>query len=138
MPIETLLQADADVKTNYFMSVGGKSQLSISPEFVTSALDFPGYTIIRSIGIGRGITVRTRNCISAIFFSCSALCGGRSVGFTHLCEQAREEALQLLIRQAQAMGGNAIIAFRFEANNIMDGMTEVLAYGTVVEVRPNK
>jgi uncharacterized protein YbjQ (UPF0145 family) len=137
MSIQTLLQVNAEVKNNYYMSVGGQSQLSINPAFVTSALDFPGYTIVRSLGIGRGITVRTRNCCSAIAFACSALCGGRSVGFTYLCEQAREEAMQLLIRQAQTMGGNAIIAFRFEANNVMDGMTEVLAYGTVVEIKAN-
>jgi uncharacterized protein YbjQ (UPF0145 family) len=128
------MEFDTRPKTNYFLSVGGKEQIKIDISFITTALELPGYKIVRSCGIARGITCRSRNCCAAI---CAALCslgGGRNSMFTYLCEQAREEALQLLIKQAQHMGGNAIIGFRYESHDIIDGITEVLAYGTAVEI----
>ncbi len=106
----------------------------VGPDFITTGLDFPGYKIDRNVGIARGITVRSRNVCSTIaglFCSCA---GGRVEIFVHLCETAREEALQLLIRQAEHMGGNAIVGFRYEAHDVVNGVTEVLAYGTVVVV----
>jgi uncharacterized protein YbjQ (UPF0145 family) len=103
---------------------------------VATTNDLPGYRIVRHIGLVRGITVRSRNLIANIGGGLQSLLGGNVTIYTNLAEQARQEAYDHLVRHALEMGANAVIAMRYDANEIMDGITEVLAYGTAVWVEP--
>ena len=98
--------------------------------------DLPGYRIVRHIGVVRGITVRSRNAISAWVGGVQSIFGGKLSIYVTLAETAREEAYQSLVTHAREHGANAVIAMRYDANEIMDGITEVLAYGTAVVVEP--
>ena len=103
-------------------------------EFVTTANELPQYKIVRSLGIVRGISVRSRNIFASISAVCCSLCGGSNSMFIQLCEDTREEASDIMRKRAGAMGANAIIGMRFDANEIAAGITEVMAYGTAVIV----
>ena len=93
-----------------------------------------GYRIKKQLGLVRGITVRSRSIVGNIAGGIMTLFGGKSAIYTELCETAREEALQLMIKHGQDLGCNAIINMRYDANEVMNGLTEVLAYGTAVVV----
>jgi uncharacterized protein YbjQ (UPF0145 family) len=93
-----------------------------------------GYKIVKHLGVVRGITVRSRSALGNIAGGFQSLFGGRLSIYVELCENSREEAYQLLIQHAQVMGANAIINMRYDANEVMQGITEVLAYGTAVVV----
>jgi uncharacterized protein YbjQ (UPF0145 family) len=101
---------------------------------VTTANSLEGYKIIKQLGVVRGVTVRSRSALGNIAGGFQSLFGGRLSIYVELCEKTRQEAYQLLIEHAQVMGANAIIAMRYDANEIMQGITEVLAYGTAVVV----
>ncbi|OAQ42164.1 hypothetical protein A5893_03345 [Pedobacter psychrophilus] len=101
---------------------------------ITTATSLEGYKITKQLGLVRGITVRSRSVLGNMAGGFMTIFGGRSAIFTELCEKAREEALQLLILHGQEMGANAIINMRYDANEVMNGLTEVLAYGTAVVV----
>ena len=101
---------------------------------VTTSTSLEGYKIVRHLGVVRGITVRSRSALGNIAGGFQSLFGGRLSIYVELCENAREEAYQLLIQHAQVMGATAIINMRYDANEIMQGVTEVLAYGTAVVV----
>ena len=101
---------------------------------VATTNDLPGHRVVRVIGMGRGITVRSRNIVSDALGGLQSIVGGRIGAYVKLAESARKEAYEALIEEARAMGGNAILAMRYDANEIMDGITEVLAYGTAVVV----
>ncbi len=101
---------------------------------VTTAFTVDGYRIIRNLGLVRGITVRSRSIFGTIGAAFQTLGGGNISLFTELCERAREEAFEVMLLHAQQMGANAIVGMRYDANNVMDGVTEVLAYGTAVVV----
>ena len=103
---------------------------------ITTTNDLPGYRVVRHLGVVRGITVRSRNAISDIGGQDQAMFGGKVGVYIKLAEAARKEAMDELIAHAQAEGANAIIAMRYDANDIADGITEVLAYGTAVVVEP--
>jgi len=103
---------------------------------VTTTNDLTGYRIVRHIGLVRGVTVRSRNLVANVGAGIQSLFGGNVTLFTSLAEQARQEAYDLLVQQAEQAGANAILAMRYDANEIMDGITEVLAYGTAVSVEP--
>lgn len=103
---------------------------------VTTAFDIDGYTVERTLGIVRGITVRSRSIFGTIGGSLQTLFGGNITLFTELCEKTRAEAFDIMVEHAAAIGANAIIGMRYDANEIMGGVTEVLAYGTAVIVRP--
>jgi len=103
---------------------------------VVTTNDLPGHRIVRIVGLVRGITVRSRNIIANIGGGLQSLLGGNVTIYTDLAEQARKEAYDQLVQHALEMGGNAVIAMRYDANEIMDGITEVLAYGTAVWVEP--
>ena len=105
---------------------------------VTTTNDLPGHRVVRHLGLVRGITVRSRNIFGTIGASLQSLLGGNISLYTGLAEKAREEAYELMIAHAQEMGANAILAMRYDANEITDGVTEVLAYGTAVTVEPNR
>jgi len=103
---------------------------------VSSSNDIPGYRVVRHIGIVRGITVRSRSVIGNFAGGIQSLFGGKLSVFVNLAETARQEAYDHLVQHANEQGANAIIAMRYDANEIMEGITEVLAYGTAVVVEP--
>lgn len=103
---------------------------------VTTANDLPGHRIVKVIGVTRGITVRSRNAISDMVGGLQSIIGGRVGAYVKLAETARAEAYQELLDHAKAEGANAIVAMRYDANEIMPGITEVLAYGTACVVEP--
>ena len=102
--------------------------------FVTTSTGLEGYKITKQLGLVRGITVRSRSALGNIAGGFQSLFGGRLSIYVELCENAREEAYQLMLQHAQVMGANAIINMRYDANEVMQGVTEVLAYGTAVVV----
>ena len=106
-----------------------KSQIYIT---TSSCLD--GYKVVKQLGLVRGITVRSRSILGNMAGGFMTIFGGKSAIYTELCENAREEALQLMIQHANDLGANAIISMRYDANEVMNGLTEVLAYGTAVVV----
>lgn len=106
--------------------------------FMTTSLDLPGFRITRSLGVVRGIVVRSRSVVGTIGAGIQSLFGGNITLWTQMCEIARQEAFELMARHAEQMGANAVIAFRYDANEISAGVTEVLAYGTAVVVEPDK
>ena len=108
--------------------------MAIDSTLVTTANDLAGYRIVRYLGLVRGITVRSRSVVGTIGASLQTLVGGNISLFTELCETTREEALELMIQHADERGANAIVAMRYDANEVMQSVTEVLAYGTAVVV----
>lgn len=103
---------------------------------ITTTFDLHGYEIVRQMGIVRGITVRSRSLFGTLGGSLQTLVGGNISMFTQLCEHARAEAFELMAQHADMMGANAIIGMRYDANEVMSGVTEVLCYGTAVVVQP--
>jgi uncharacterized protein YbjQ (UPF0145 family) len=101
---------------------------------VTSANELAGYRIVRNIGIVRGITVRSRSVLGNLAAGIQTIIGGNISILTELCEKAREEAYEILLQHAAQHGANAIVCMRYDANEVMQGVTEVLAYGTAVQV----
>ncbi len=101
---------------------------------VTTAFTLDGYRVVRTLGIVRGITVRSRSIVGNIGAGIQTIFGGNITLLQELCEKARQEAYTLLLQHAQEMGANAIIGMRYDANEVMSGVTEVLAYGTAVVV----
>jgi uncharacterized protein YbjQ (UPF0145 family) len=116
------------------MSTYPPPQSSIDPAHVTTALELPGYRIVRNVGIVRGIVVRSRNVFATVGAGLQTLVGGDITIFTELCEKTRQDSFAMMTLHAAQMGANAIISFRYDANEIMNGVTEVLAYGTAVIV----
>lgn len=106
----------------------------LNPAFVTTAFELPGYRVVRTLGIVRGITVRSRSVIGTIGAGLQSLIGGNITLWTELCEHTRQEAYELLSQHAQQLGANAVIGMRYDANEIAQGVAEVLAYGTAVVV----
>jgi uncharacterized protein YbjQ (UPF0145 family) len=116
------------------MSTYPPPQPSLDPTHVTTALELPGYRILRNLGIVRGIVVRSRNVFATVGAGLQTLVGGDITIFTELCEKTRQDSFAMMTLHAAQMGANAIISFRYDANEIMNGVTEVLAYGTAVIV----
>jgi uncharacterized protein YbjQ (UPF0145 family) len=108
----------------------------ITKMMVTTSNDFTGYRVVRYLGVVRGITVRSRSVFGNIGAAIQSLFGGNITLYTALAERAREEAYELMEAHAAEIGGNAVIAMRYDANEITDGITEVLAYGTAVVIEP--
>ena len=104
---------------------------------VTTALTLPGYRIVKNIGVVRGITVRSRSIIGNFFGGLQSLFGGNITIYTSLCERARSDTYQLMCEHAAKQGANAIISMRYDATDLMAGLTEVLCYGTAVIVEPD-
>lgn len=103
---------------------------------VTTTNDLTGHRIVRHLGMVRGVTVRSRNVVSDAIGGVQSMIGGRVGAYVKLAEAARQEAYDELVAHAREMGANAILAMRYDANEIMPGVTEVLAYGTAVVVEP--
>jgi uncharacterized protein YbjQ (UPF0145 family) len=106
----------------------------VEPVMVTTSTELPGYRIVRNCGIVRGIIVRSRSLLGSIGAGLQTIIGGNITLLTELCEKTREEAYELMMQHAAEHGANAIVAMRYDANEIMQGVTEVLAYGTAVVV----
>jgi uncharacterized protein YbjQ (UPF0145 family) len=107
----------------------------VDSSMVTSANELPGYRIVRNFGIVRGITVRSRSVLGNLAAGIQTIIGGNISILTELCEKAREEAYEILLQHAAQHGANAIVCMRYDANEVMQGVTEVLAYGTAVEAQ---
>ena len=105
---------------------------AVAREMVTTAFEINGFRIVRTLGVVRGITVRSRSVIGSLGAALQTLFGGNISIFTRLCEQTRAEAFDLMVQHAAELGANAIIGVRYDATEIMGGVTEVLAYGTAV------
>ena len=101
---------------------------------VTTTNDLVGYRVTQHLGLVRGVTVRSRSVIGNFGASIQSIFGGNITIFSRLAEHARQEAYDLLVEHAEQMGAHAIVAMRYDANEITDGITEVLAYGTAVKV----
>ncbi len=101
---------------------------------VTSALELPGYRIVKNIGIVRGIIVRSRSLIGSLGAALQTIVGGNITLLTNLCEKTREDAFELMLQHAAEHGANAVVSMRYDATEVMQGVTEVLAYGTAVVV----
>jgi uncharacterized protein YbjQ (UPF0145 family) len=101
---------------------------------ITTAFELPDRKIKQNLGLVRGITVRSRSIFGTLGGSLQTIFGGNITLFTELCEKTRQEAYALMVKHAEEMGANAIIAVRYDANEVMQGVTEVLCYGTAVVV----
>ncbi|WP_448229209.1 YbjQ family protein [Pseudoxanthomonas mexicana] len=108
----------------------------LSDAMVTTAMELPGYRIRRNLGMVRGITVRSRSIVGNFLGGLQSLFGGNITIYTELCEQARDETYRDMLQHARQLGANAIIAVRYDATDVMAGLTEVLCYGTAVVVEP--
>jgi uncharacterized protein YbjQ (UPF0145 family) len=108
--------------------------MAVQRQWVTTAFGFEGCRVTATLGIVRGITVRSRSVVGTIGASLQTLIGGNITLYTELCERAREEAFELMLRHAGEVGANAVIGMRYDANEVAQGVTEVLAYGTAVVV----
>ena len=103
---------------------------------ITTAFDLPNRRIARTLGVVRGITVRSRSVLGTIGASLQTLRGGNITLLTELCEKSREEAFEIMVRHAEDVGATGIVAVRYDATDIMSGVSEVLCYGTAVVVEP--
>ena len=108
----------------------------LNDAMVTTALELPGYRIRRNLGMVRGITVRSRSIVGNFLGGIQTLFGGNITIYTELCEQAREETYRDMVKHARQLGAHAIIGMRYDATDVMTGLTEVLCYGTAVVVEP--
>ncbi|MEO7062394.1 MAG: YbjQ family protein [Dokdonella sp.] len=107
----------------------------LDDSMVTTALELPGYTIIRNLGVVRGITVRSRSIVGNFLGGLQTLLGGNITIYTSLCERAREDTFRDMVRHARQLDAGAIIGMRYDATELMAGLTEVLCYGTAVIVQ---
>ena len=108
--------------------------IRVESMMVTTSQELPGYRIVRNYGIVRGIIVRSRSLLGSIGAGLQTIIGGNITILTELCEKTREEAYELMMQHAAQHGANAVITMRYDATEIMQGVTEVLAYGTAVQV----
>jgi uncharacterized protein YbjQ (UPF0145 family) len=106
----------------------------LDPAMVTTALELPGYRIVRNLGVVRGIVVRSRNLFANLGAGLQTILGGNITILTELCEKTRQDAFTMMMEHAAEHGANAVIMARYDANELMQGVTEVLAYGTAVVV----
>lgn len=106
----------------------------MDPKLVTTAFTLDGYRIVRNLGVVRGITVRSRSIIGNIGAGIQTLFGGNISLLQELCERTRQEAFTIMMQHAQELGANGVVGMRYDANEVMSGVTEVLAYGTAVVV----
>jgi len=101
----------------------------------TTAFTLDGYSVVQNLGVVRGITVRSRSIFGTIGGSLQTLLGGNITLFTELCEKTRAEAFEMMVNHAEELGGNAVVGIRYDATELMQGVSEVLCYGTAVAVQ---
>lgn len=108
--------------------------VSVNEAMITTAFDLPGYRVARNLGLVRGVTVRSRSLFGTLGASLETIVGGNITLFEDMCEKTREQALELMMQHALQRGANAVIGVRYDATEVMQGVTEVIAYGTAVHV----
>jgi len=108
----------------------------VAHTMVTTQFELDGFRVVRTLGVVRGIVVRSRSILGTIGASLQTILGGNITLLTQLCEKTRSDAFDLMLRHAAELGGNAVVGARYDATEIMQGVTEVLAYGTAVFVEP--
>ena len=107
-------------------------------EMVTTALELPGWRIVRNVGVARGIVVRSRSLVGNFAAGLQTLFGGNISVYTNLCEQTRTDSYRMMCDHAEANGANAVVAMRYDANEILSGVTEVICYGAAVVAEPER
>jgi uncharacterized protein YbjQ (UPF0145 family) len=110
----------------------------VSHAMVTTQFELDGFRVVRTFGVVRGIVVRSRSILGTIGASLQTILGGNITLLTNLCEKTRADAFDLMLQHAAQLGGNAVVGARYDATEVMQGVTEVLAYGTAVLVEPIK
>lgn len=136
------MKRDLDRLENAQQAVTGNAPYQVSAPYtlphhmVTTAFELEGYRIVRNLGVVRGITVRSRSVIGTIAAGLQTLVGGNITVLTRLCEETRAEAFNIMVLHASEIGANAIVGMRYDATEILQGVSEVLAYGTAVVVEP--
>ncbi len=118
------------------MSTQAPPRPAVAHHMVTTAFELDGYRTVRNLGVVRGIVVRSRSVVGTLGASLQTLVGGNITLFTELCEKTRTDAFDLMLQHAGQLGANAVIGARYDATEVMQGVTEVLAYGTAVIVEP--
>ena len=108
----------------------------MNASMTTTTLTIEGYRVTRSLGVVRGITVRSRSIVGTVGGALQTLVGGNITLFEELCEKTRAQAFELMLEHAEHLGANAVIGVRYDATEVMQGVTEVLCYGTAVTVQP--
>jgi uncharacterized protein YbjQ (UPF0145 family) len=108
----------------------------MNASMTTTTFELDGYRVTRSFGVVRGITVRSRSIVGTVGGALQTVFGGNITLFTELCEKTRAEAFDMMLRHAEHLGANAVIGVRYDATELMQGVTEVLCYGTAVTVQP--
>lgn len=103
-------------------------------EMTTTAFSIEGYRVVRSLGVVRGVTVRSRSVFGTLGAALQTIVGGNISLFTELCEKTRSDAFEMMVHHAEEVGANAVIGIRYDATEVMDGVTEVICYGTAVLV----
>ena len=109
---------------------------ALDHSMTTTAFALDGYKTTKTLGVVRGVTVRSRSILGTIGASLQTLVGGNITLLTELCEKTRADAFELVLQQARSLGANAVVGLRYDATEVMDGVTEVLCYGTAVIVAP--
>jgi len=117
-----------------YANPGTTAVTAVAHNMVTTAFTLDGYNIVRNLGLVRGIIVRSRSIVGMIGASLQTIVGGNITLLTNLCEQTREHAFDLMLQHAAELGANAVVGMRYDATEIMPGVSEVLAYGTAVYV----
>lgn len=121
------------------MSTGyGTSGRMVAHSMVTTQFELDGFRVVRTLGVVRGIVVRSRSIFGTIGASLQTILGGNITLLTQLCEKTRSEAFDLMLQHSAELGGNAVVGARYDATEVMQGVTEVLAYGTAVVVEPSR
>jgi uncharacterized protein YbjQ (UPF0145 family) len=118
------------------MAAGQAHLPTVAHNMVTTQFELDGYRVVRNLGVVRGIVVRSRSIIGTIGAGLQTLVGGNITLLTNLCEKTRSDAFELMLQHAAELGGNAVLGARYDATEVMQGVTEVLAYGTAVVVEP--
>jgi uncharacterized protein YbjQ (UPF0145 family) len=120
------------------MATGYSAGRMVAHNMVTTQFELDGFRVTRTLGVVRGIVVRSRSIFGTIGAGLQTLIGGNITLLTNLCERTRQEAFDLMLMHAAELGGNAVVGARYDATEVMQGVTEVLAYGTAVYVEPAK
>jgi len=120
------------------MATGYSAGRMVAHNMVTTQFELDGFRVTRTLGVVRGIVVRSRSIFGTIGAGLQTLVGGNITLLTNLCEKTRQEAFDLMLRHAAELGANAVVGARYDATEVMQGVTEVLAYGTAVFVEPAK
>jgi uncharacterized protein YbjQ (UPF0145 family) len=133
------IEGDFLIPKRGFMAMGYTAPgRAIAHTMVTTQFELDGFRVVRTFGVVRGIVVRSRSIVGTIGATLQTIVGGNITLLTNLCEKTRAEAFDLMLQHAAELGGNAVVGARYDATEIMQGVTEVLAYGTAVLVEPTK